>query len=173
MTATRVVPSEPASRLKQWLLEGKPEQTEGPYEEEGRRQHSWWQVMCLTGVDYFSTLGYQRIPSNEPVLFLVVTVCDPSEFAPRLEVTGEEVEGYRVLRAQSSTVPNAIAAFLLYLRDTTGKLPHAYFQWTEGNPVAHLARYILFGEGDIAPVVHEVLREVEPNSEWRPMIHVA
>jgi hypothetical protein len=114
-----------------------------------------------------------RIPSTDQVLFLEVTVGDPSDFAPLLAVRGQEVGGHRVLRAQSATVPNAIAALLLYLRDRTGKVPHAYFSWTEGNPMRQWLRYVLFGHGDIAPLTHEVLREAEPNSDLRPVIHVA
>ncbi|HEX6288090.1 MAG TPA: hypothetical protein VFZ66_02820 [Herpetosiphonaceae bacterium] len=113
-----------------------------------------------------------HLPPNEPILFLEVTVCDASEFEDVLEVKGVEVGGYRILRAESSAVPNAIASFLLHLRDRTDRTPHVYFGWTEGNPVKYLLRFILFGEGDIAPVTHEILRRAEPDPERRPAVHV-
>jgi hypothetical protein len=62
-TTTRDVASpRPPGRLRSWLLEGhtKPKQLPGPHQEPTEQhQHSWWKVMCLTRVDYFSTLGYQ------------------------------------------------------------------------------------------------------------------
>ena len=41
-------------------------------------------------------------------------------------------------------------------------IPHAYFGWTEGNPITYLLKFLAFGEGDTAPVCREVLRQAEP-----------
>ena len=114
-----------------------------------------------------------RIPAEDPLIFLEVRVRDASEFASVLRVRGEEVSGYRVLRTESSAIPNAIAALLLHLRDTTGIVPHVYFSWSEGKPLQQVLRYLLFGTGDVAPVAHEVLRAAEPDLHRRPVVHVA
>lgn len=113
-----------------------------------------------------------HIPSGEPILFFEVTPGDASEFSGILKIRGESVDRFKILRTESPAVPNAIAAFLLYLRNETGKLPHVYFGWSEGNPVSYLLKYIAFGEGDTAPVTHEVLRQAEKDPDQRPIVHV-
>jgi len=113
-----------------------------------------------------------HIPATDPILFYEIEIGDASEFSGKLEICGTEVAGYRILRTKAPAVPNAIAALLLHLRDKTKKIPHVYFGWSEGNPIRYLIRYILFGEGDTAPVTREILRQAEPDAELRPSVHV-
>jgi hypothetical protein len=113
-----------------------------------------------------------HIPPTDPILFLEIQISDASEFVETIQVEGVQIGDYRILRAASAAVPNAIAAILLCIRKQTGKLPHAYFGWVEGNPLQYLLRFLLFGEGDTAVVTREVLRRAEKNPARRPGIHV-
>jgi hypothetical protein len=113
-----------------------------------------------------------HIPANDPVIFLEVRPGDVSDFAGALKVRGVRVGAYRVLRTKSPAVPNALAAFLLHARDETGQIPHIYFGWTEGNPLWYVVKFVIFGEGDTAPVTHEILRQAEPDPSRRPAVHV-
>src|SRR2546422_892651 len=77
-TEARPSPSDPSGSsgkketgsLRQWFLESDtpPEQLE----EASQHTDSWWRVMCLTGVDYFSTLGYQP-----GIAFLMAGIISP------------------------------------------------------------------------------------------------
>jgi hypothetical protein len=113
-----------------------------------------------------------HLAADHAVLFVEVRLTDASDFSDHPVVNGATVGPHRILRCQSPAVPNALAALLLYIRDRTGRPPHAYFGWTEGNPIAYLLKFLAFGEGDVAPVTREVLRQAEPDPERRPRIHL-
>ena len=130
-----------------------------------------------TAVEYADKVRQIRrdhdLPVNPDIILVEVTVTDPSDFEGRIVVTGVVVNGsHRVLRLEASSVSNALAALLLDVRDRTGVIPHVYFEWTEGNPLTQLLRFLLFGQGEVAPVTREVLRRAEPVRERRPHVHV-
>ncbi|MEO5709291.1 MAG: hypothetical protein ABIQ59_05680 [Nocardioidaceae bacterium] len=55
------------------------------------------------------------------MIFVEVTVADPSDFESRLDVHGQVMNGtHQVLTVTSSSVPNGLAALLLHVRDLTG-----------------------------------------------------
>ncbi len=116
--------------------------------------------------------GMNPVPGAADALFLEIDVVDPSDFSEVLCVRGVDIDGYRILRAKSPAAPNAIAAILLALRDATGVRPHCYFEWAEGNPIGYLLRYLILGQGDTAPVVREILRQIDSDPARRPGIHV-
>src|SRR5919199_1156257 len=61
MVSTTAPEQKRLSPFKRWLYKGSEQAPEGAHEQGEHKHHThpWWQVMCLTGVDYFSTLGYQ------------------------------------------------------------------------------------------------------------------
>src|SRR5829696_1958542 len=60
MSEGTISPFSSLTAFKRWFFEGQVKEVAGPHGHEGQyHAHPWWKVMCLTGVDYFSTLGYQ------------------------------------------------------------------------------------------------------------------
>lgn len=116
---------------------------------------------------------YSHIPQRSRTIFLEVYRSDSSDFEEDLVVQGVVKHGYRVLQVKAGNVPNTIAAVLLEIRDVTGIVPTIYFEWTEGNPISNMFRFLITGVGEVAPVTREVLREAERDVKRRPAVHVS
>ncbi|TXN31140.1 amino acid transporter [Lacisediminihabitans profunda] len=116
---------------------------------------------------------FSHIPQRARTIFLEVHPSDSSDFEEDLVVRGVEMHGYRVLKVESGNVPNTLAAVLLEIRDLTGVVPDIYFEWTEGNPISNMFKFLVTGTGEVAPVTREVLRECEKDAKRRPSVHVS
>jgi len=76
---THIHPSRPPGPLKRFLLAQGPDRESG---HEHERSHPWSKVLWLTGMDYFSTLGYQP-----GIAFLAAGVLSPLATATLVLVT--------------------------------------------------------------------------------------
>ncbi len=110
---------------------------------------------------------------DEFIYFVEVQRGDTSEFTETVAVQGFREGSNRVLRARSAAVANAIAALLIQLKQATGCIPQVYFHWTDVDPIVNLMRFIFLGEGDTAPLTHEILRRAIKDPAQRPIVHVS
>jgi len=113
------------------------------------------------------------LSSEDYIYFMEVERGDTSDFTERLCIQGLREGSNRVLHARSAAVANSIAALLMYLKQHTGCIPHVYFHWTDVSPIVNVMRFIFLGEGDTAPLTHEVLRRAIKDPAERPVVHVS
>lgn len=116
---------------------------------------------------------FHGLPQHVPILFLELERTDASEFSQQLQVDAMRLGKHCILHARSPMVANSIAALLIQIEQLTGRVPHIYFKWKEGNPVANIFRFLFLGEGDAAPLTHEILRKAVPDPAHRPIVHVS
>jgi amino acid permease len=135
-----------------------------------------WKPHNISGKDREQAASELRrlycLPPDERIYFIEVERGDTSEFTESLTVHGFREDSHRILRARSAAVANSIAGLLIYLQQATKCIPHVYFHWTDINPVINGMRFIFLGEGDTAPITHEVLRRAIKDPEQRPVVHV-
>jgi hypothetical protein len=118
------------------------------------------------------TRTVHHLDPSEQLIFIEIDQGDASEFDASLRVSGVHAGRHKILRSRSPAIPNALAAILIRVSKMTGKLSHAYFGWTEGDPLGYIFRFLFLGEGDVAPVTREILRKAISDPARRPYIHV-
>jgi hypothetical protein len=107
------------------------------------------------------------------IYFVEVERGDTSDFTEFLQVYGLRDGSNQIFHARSAAIANSIAALLIYLKQGIECIPHVYFHWTDVNPVINGMRYVFLGEGDTAPLTHEVLRRAIKDPAQRPVVHVS
>lgn len=113
-----------------------------------------------------------RLPDNMPILFIEVDLHDASDFyqKPNLQVLSEEGR-YMLKITRAASIAHTLAAVVLELAKV-GKPPEIHFGWTEESPVAGMIGFLLFGEGNVPWMVHELIGKAELDPAKRPVVMI-
>lgn len=104
-----------------------------------------------------------NIRHDKVVVFVHFSKVDSSEFESELEIDGRMVGSHIYLHGCCQSIPNALAAFAIYLRHVhPAKTVRLNFFWTKGSQLWKAVRYVVWGEGEISETVEEILWNATP-----------
>lgn len=111
-----------------------------------------------------------RLDANVPIVFIEAELGDASDFyqEPVMEVTQQE-ERFILRIRKCASIAHVLAAVMLEL-SAAGKPPEIHFGWSKESPLAANLSFLLFGEGNVPWLVHELLLKAEPDDERRPRV---
>ena len=113
---------------------------------------------------------YHRLPPDVPVVFVEVSLGDPSGFEnlPMLEVTQDD--GRFIIRVDRCTsIPHVVAAVALEMSKVSVP-PEIHFGWSEERPLTANLHFVLFGHGNVPWMVHYLLGRAERDATRRPRV---
>lgn len=113
-----------------------------------------------------------RLPPDMPVVFVEVTLGDPSGFyhRPLLEVTQEE--GRFVIRIERCTsIAHVLAEVALDLSKESIP-PELHFGWSRESPLTANLHFVLFGHGNVPWMVQYLLTGAEKDERRRPRVFI-
>ena len=113
-----------------------------------------------------------RLPEYLAVVFILAELGDPSDFAHRPLVSVEN-EGHHIIVeiTRCTSIPHAIAACGLEIAKE-GPVPELHFAWSSQNPFTANLNFVLFGQGNVPWMVHELIRTAKVPEARKPRLMV-
>jgi hypothetical protein len=113
-----------------------------------------------------------RLGPEVPIIFIEAELGDPSEFYQRPRMSIHKEDGREIIRVTGcASIPHVLAAICLEFRHI-GAPPEIHFDWSNEPALTANLHFLLFGQGNIPWMVHELIRHAEPDLKKQPRVVV-